>query len=168
MFAITTKVKLAAGIAAGALTLGAAGAYAAANNNNTVSLTGAKPVTITVTGSTTPAPALLSLNGKTATITGNFQNPGQCMSAFAQDKSLVLNSTAARVSKNYHGKLMSTIQSWCQQFKPTSAGTADATQSSALSTDSTDSTDSIDSQSSNATHGHGHAYGHSKHTNGTN
>ncbi|HEY9288420.1 MAG TPA: hypothetical protein VIT43_10400 [Candidatus Dormibacteraeota bacterium] len=155
MFALTTKAKIAAGIAAGALTLGAAGAYAAANANNTVSLTGAKPVTITVTGSTTPAPALLSLNGKTATITATFNDPGQCVSTFAQDKSLVLNTTAATVSKNYHGKLMSTIHSWCQQFKSTTTGSSaeapDTTQSAAPETEQSDAPQS------------GAAHGHSKH-----
>src|SRR5436309_12200146 len=98
MFAITTKVKLAAGIAAGALTLGAAGAYAAANANNTISITGAGPVT--VNGGTT-APPLVSLNGST-TITANFKTAGECVSTFAKNKDIVLKPSdpaATRVSK---------------------------------------------------------------------
>jgi hypothetical protein len=163
MFVLTTKVKVAAGIAAGVLTLGSAGAYAAANANNTISLSGSNPVT--VTGGTTAAPSLVSLNGKTATINAaNFTNPGQCVSTFAKDKSLVLAPTTGTtsVSKNYHGKLMAKIQSWCQQFQSTTGKggaaqteTPDASQSSAPSTDSADTTDSGTLPAA-ASHAHGH------------
>ena len=160
MFAITTKVKVAAGIAAGVVTLGAAGAYAA-NANSTIPVT--NPATVTVNGGTA-APALLSLNGKTTTIDATkFQNPGECVSTFAKDKSLLLSTTQTTVSKNYHGKLMAKIVSWCAQFQSKTGSSAqsdtpDATQSAAPSTDSTDSTDS-GSPAAAASHGHGHGHG---------
>jgi virulence-associated protein VagC len=164
MFRLTTKVKLAAGFAAGALTLGAAGAYAAnANNNGTIPVSSLKPVTLSGDAG---ALTLNSTNGKTTTLTipATFDNQGQCVSLFAQHQDLVLQPAAntARISKNSHGKLISsTIKAWCQarltpKTKTDSAETEtpDATQSAAPETDSTDST---------ASHGHGHAYGHSKH-----
>jgi virulence-associated protein VagC len=169
MFAITSKVKIAAGIAAGALTLGAAGAYAAtANNNGTISVSTLHNVDL---GTNAGTLTLKSTNGNTTSLTipATFQNQGQCVSLFAQHQDLVLAPTTgtARISKNAHGKLMSssTIKAWCQarltstKAKTDSADTEtpDATQSSAPETDSTDSTDS------SAPHGHGHAYGHSKH-----
>ena len=164
MFRLTSKVKIAAGLAAGALTLGAAGAYAAnANNNGTIPVSNLKPVAVTGdAGGLT----LNSTNGKTTTLTipATFDNQGQCVSLFAQHQDLVLQPTATttRISKNSHGKLISsTIKAWCQtrltpKTKTDSAETEtpDATQSAAPETDSTDST---------ASHGHGHAYGHSKH-----
>jgi len=164
MFRLTSKVKIAAGLAAGALTLGAAGAYAAnANNNGTIPVSNLKPVAVTGdAGGLT----LNSTNGKTTTLTipATFDNQGQCVSLFAQHQDLVLQptGTTTRISKNSHGKLISsTIKAWCQtrltpKTKTDSAETEtpDATQSAAPETDSTDST---------ASHGHGHAYGHSKH-----
>ena len=169
MFRMTSKLKIASGIAAGALTLGAAGAYAAnANNNGTIPVSNLKDVTLS--GGTAGALTLQSTNGKTTTLTipATFQNLGQCVSLFAQHQDLVLKPATgtARISKNSHGKLISsTIKAWCQAQLPPkakttdSAETPDATQSSA--TDSADSTDSTDSS---ASHGHGHAYGHGKHT----
>jgi hypothetical protein len=164
MFRFTSKVKLAAGIAAGALTLGAAGAYAAANSNNTVSVTGATPVT--VTGGTGTPPTLISLSGKTATTVdaSAFKNPGDCVSTFAKNRDLALQPApgTTRISKNYHGKLVAAAVAWCKQFKPTAStstkttDSADAAQSSAPSTDSTDT-------QSGALHGNGHANGHSRH-----
>src|SRR5205807_1728557 len=108
MFAITTKAKIAAGIAAGALTLGAAGAYAANANNN-----GSVPTTsLTQVGTGTSGLTLSSTNGKTATLTipSTFNNLGQCVSLFAQHQDLVLTPAASttRISKNAHGKLIST------------------------------------------------------------
>jgi hypothetical protein len=157
-------VKIAAGLAAGALTLGAAGAYAAAaNNNGTIPVSNLKPVAVTGdAGGLT----LNSTNGKTTTLTipATFDNQGQCVSLFAQHQDLVLKPTAttARISKNSHGKLISsTIKAWCQarltaKTKTDSADTEtpDATESAAPETDSTDAS---------ASQGHGHAYGHSKH-----
>ena len=83
MFSITTKAKVAAGIAAGALTLGAAGAYAAnANNNGSIPATSLKAVTITGASGLT----LMSTTGKTTSLTipATFKNQGQCISLFAK------------------------------------------------------------------------------------
>ncbi|GAC1478221.1 MAG: hypothetical protein PVSMB9_00490 [Candidatus Dormibacteria bacterium] len=165
----STKVKIAAGLATGALTLGAAGAYAAANNN-TVSTANAKPVTLTLpTGATTPTFSLISLSGNKTLTLSAFKNPGQCVSTFAKNKDLALAPAAGgKLAKNFHGKLMSTVQSWCQQFNTkstTDTQTADATDTTqTTTTDSTSSTDSTDSSSSThgqsgQSHGHGHGRG---------
>ncbi len=61
MFRLTSKVKIAAGLAAGALTLGAAGAYAAANANNTITVT---PTPITL-GSGDHTLNIIGFNGTT-------------------------------------------------------------------------------------------------------
>jgi|GEM_PF-4048357 len=162
MFRITSKVKIAAGIAAGALALGAAGAYAAnATNNGSIPATNLK----TVTGGTAGTLTVMSTNGKTTalTIPATFSNLGQCVSFFAQHQDLVLQPATGttRISKNAHGKLISGIKTWCQtrlapKTKTDSTETPDATQTDASSTDSTDSTDT----QSGALHGHGHGHGH--------
>jgi len=169
MFRLTTKVKLAAGFAAGALTLGAAGAYAA-NANNTIAATSLKDVSL---GANAGTLTLKSTNGNTTSlkIPVTFQNLGQCVSLFAQHQDLVLKPAAGttKISKNSHGKLISgTIKAWCEtrlaQKTTTDRAeteTPDATQSETPSTDSSDSTDSTAGQ------GHGHAYGRGKHANGT-
>jgi hypothetical protein len=159
-------VKLAAGLATGALALGAAGAYAAASNN-TVPVTNAQPVT--VKGGTTPTFSLISLSGtKTTTIDATkFTNPGQCVSTFAKNKDLALTPAAGttKISKNFHGKLMSTVQSWCQQFNKSKASTTDTqTTETPDATEPADSTDSSDSSNSShgqsgLSHGHGQAHG---------
>jgi hypothetical protein len=163
MFRITSKVKIAAGLAAGALTLGAAGAYAAANTNNTVSVTNAKPVA--VTGGTGTPPMLISLSGKTGvTVDASaFKNPGDCVSTFAKNRDLALQpaSGTTRISKNYHGKLVAAAVAWCQQFKPTASTSTETTDSANATQSSTDSTDST------ASHGNGHANAHSSHANET-
>ena len=165
----STKVKIAAGLATGALTLGAAGAYAAANNNNTVSTANAKPVTLTLpTGATTPTFHLISLSGNTALSLTAFKNKGECVSTFAKNKDLALAPAgSSKLSKNFHGKLMSTVQSWCKQFNTKNADTqtADATETQTTdTTSSTDSTSSTDAASSThgqsgKSHGHGHGRG---------
>jgi hypothetical protein len=173
MFRLTSKVKIAAGIAAGALTLGAAGAYAAANNG-TIPVSNLKPVTLSGGNPNAGTLTLNSTNGKTATLTipAKFQNLGQCVSLFAQHQDLVLQPAAGttKISKNSHGKLISsTVKAWCQAqltstTKTDSADTEtpDVTQSAAPETDSTDST-----SSQGALHGQGHANGHGKHANET-
>src|SRR5256885_17230045 len=104
MFRLTSKVKIAAGLAAGALTLGAAGAYAAnANNNGTIPVSNLKPVAVTGdAGGVT----LNSTKGKTTTLTipATVDNQGQCVSLFAQHQDLVLQPAAikAKISKNSH------------------------------------------------------------------
>jgi hypothetical protein len=165
MFRLTSKVKIAAALAAGALTLGAAGAYAAnAANNGTVPVSNLKPVTLSGNAA---GLTLNSTNGKTTTLTipAKFDNLGQCVSLFAQHQDLVLQPAAGttKISKNSHGKLISsTIKAWCEtrltpKTKSDSAETEtpDATQSEAPSTDST------------ASHGNGHANGHGKHAHQT-
>lgn len=162
MFRITSKVKIAAGLAAGALTLGGAGAYAAANANNTITVT-PTPISIGKTG-TTPL-KLIGFNGTTSLTPPTFTNAGQCVSWLAQNKNIALapqgtTTGSVKLSKNYHGKLMSGANAWCKtQFtaKTDSAETTtpDATQTDASSTDSTDSTDAP----SGASHGHGHGHG---------
>jgi hypothetical protein len=163
MFRLTTKVKIAAGFAAGALTLGAAGAYAA-NANNMIAVANLKPVAI---NGNAAGLTLKSTNGNTTTlaIPAKFENLGQCVSLFAQHQDLVLQPTngTSQISKNSHGKMISgTIKAWCEtrlapKTKTDSADTEtpDATQSDAASTDAT------------ASHGNGHANGHGKHAHQT-
>ena len=166
MFAITAKVKIAAGIAAGALTLGAAGAYAA-TANNTITIDPTKSVSLS-NGQTTLK--LVALNGATTNLTlpTSFTNLGQCVSWFATKRNYAAAPTSGTtVSKNYHGKLIGTIKAFCQPLvkstKTDSAETEtpDATQSAAPETDATDS-------QSGASNGHGHGHGHGKHATETN
>lgn len=164
MFALSSKVKIAAGIAAGVLTLGAAGAYAA-NANNTIT-------TYPLTGSS----GSLSHNGQTLNLVSTSQNAslslpstpfkdaGQCVSFFAKNKSLALQPTTGNtVRRNYHGKLMSSLQRFCATYQSTTSGattdseTPDATQSAAPETEQSDAA----APQSGASHGHGN--GHGKH-----
>jgi hypothetical protein len=169
MFRPTSKVKIAAGLAAGALTLGGVGAYAA--NNGSIPVANLKPVTLAGPGATTAGTLTLkSTNGNTTTlqVPATFSNLGQCVSLFAQHQDLVLQPTAgtAKISKNSHGKLISTtIKEWCEtRLTPKTktdgaeTETPDATQSGAPSSDSTDS---------NGSHGKGHANVQSKHAHAT-
>jgi hypothetical protein len=165
MFRLTSKVKIAAGLAAGALTLGAAGAYAAANanNNGTVPVSSLK----TVTGGTAGTLTVMSTNGKTTTLTipATFSNQGECVSFFAQHQDLVLQPAAGttRISKNSHGKLISGIKTWCQT-RLTSTSKTDAVEAS--TPDATNTADAAETDSTTPpSHGHGHAYGHSKNAN---
>ena len=67
MFRITSKLKIASGIAAGALTLGAAGAYAAnANNNGTIPVSTLHNVDL---GTNAGTLTLKSTNGNTTSLT---------------------------------------------------------------------------------------------------
>lgn len=168
MFRLTSKVKIAAGIAAGALTLGAAGAYAAQNLPQTI----ATPTISTLGATGTTQLNLVSLNNApklTALPTSALKDPGACVSYFATNRNYALvpqgyTTGSITISKaNYHGKLMSGLNAWCKaQIKAqsttttstTETETPDASQSAAPTTDSTDSS---------ASHGHGHAYGHGKH-----
>jgi hypothetical protein len=162
MFRLTSKVKIAAALAAGALTLGAAGAYAAANANNTITVDPAKSFSLSH-GTTTVN--LVPLNNKSALTLppAGFKNAGQCVSWFATNRDYALTPTGSKtVSKNFHGKLMGGVHAFCDTYatKTDSAETQtpDATQSEAPSTDSTDSTTS---------HGNGHGNGHGKHAHET-
>ncbi len=157
MFAITSKVKIAAGIAAGALALGAAGAYAA-NANNTVPVKGS--VTLSANGQTL---TLSTVNGSPKAFpTTPFKNEGQCIAWFASNRDYAPKTSATTVAKNYHGKLMTTIKSFCSHdvTATTKSDTADTetpdgTQSDTTATDSSDTTN-LESGAS-----HGHSYGHS-------
>ena len=164
MFRIS-KVQVAGVVAAGALTLGAAGAYAAANANNTTPVNGqTQPVTFN-------GLSLTALPGAPALPTTQFKNQGECVSWFAQHKQFALTkngglsttSSGMRLAKNYHGTLMSQIGAVCK------TAAANATTSSSTSTSATetetetaDTTDSTDAGSANnqAGHGHGHSHGH--------
>jgi hypothetical protein len=162
MFAITTKVKVAAGIAAGVLTLGAAGAYAAnaASANNTITVASPSPTALPNGG-----PTLVSVHNTTLGTLPKFTNSGDCISYFAQNRDWALatsgtptTSGGLKFSKNYHGKLMSGLHQWCQTFN----SNATTSQSADPSTDSADSADSTDTGSlpAAASHGHGHGHGH--------
>ncbi len=156
MFRLTTKVKIAAGFAAGALTLGAAGAYAAnAANNGTILVSNLKPVTGGSAGTLT----VMSTNGKTTTLTipATFDNLGQCVSLFAQHQDLVLQPAASttKISKNSHGKLISGIKTWCETRLMAKTKTDTAETETADATQSTDSTDSTTSQANVHANGHG-------------
>ena|SRR4029077_7193283 len=163
MFRLTSKVKIAAGLAAGALTLGAAGAYAAANanSNGTVPVSSLK----TVTGGTAGTLTVMSTNGKTTTLTipATFSNQGQCVSFFAQHQDLVLQPAAGttRISKNSHGKLISGIKTWCQTRLTSTAKTDSA------ETTTPDATDTADAAETDTTTppSHGHGHGHAKNAN---
>src|SRR5438132_13409825 len=82
MVRITAKLKIAAGLAAGALTLGGAGAYAAANANNTITVD--NPTSFTL-GTGDNQLTLVPLNGAAALTlpaTG-FKNTGECVAWLA-------------------------------------------------------------------------------------
>ena len=166
----STKVKIAAGLATGAMALGAA--YAAANNS-TVSVAQAKPVTVTVpSGATTPTFKLISLSGQSSLTLPTFKNQGECVSTFAQNKDLALAPAAgtSKISKNFHGKLVSTVHTWCAQFN---------TSKSAAATQTAETPDATDPATANATEpadpasstrgksGQSHGQGHGRH-NGNN
>jgi hypothetical protein len=160
MFRVTSKVKIAAGLAAGALTLGAAGAYAAANANNTITVT-PTPITVGKTG-TTPL-SLIGFNGTTSLTLPTFTNAGQCVSFFAQNKNIALapqgtTTGSVKLSKNYHGKLMSGANAWCKSQLTATVATS--------TPDATATADSADTDSTTPpSHGHGHANGHAKNAN---
>jgi hypothetical protein len=148
MFRLTSKVKIAAALAAGALTLGAAGAYAAANANNTITVT-ATPITVGKAGAQLN---LIGFNGTTSLTLPTFTNAGECVSFLAQNKNIALGSTggSVKLSKNYHGKLMSGANEWCKsQLTP-------KTKTDSAETQTPDATDTTDATDSATTHGNGH------------
>jgi hypothetical protein len=158
MFRLTSKVKIAAALAAGALTLGAAGAYAAANANNTINVT-ATTISVGKAGSQLN---LIGFNGTKSLTLPAFTNAGECVSFLAQQKNIALGTTGGSVtlSKNYHGKLMSGANEWCKtQLTPKTKTDSAETQTP----DATDSTDATGATDSATTHGNSHANGHGKH-----
>jgi hypothetical protein len=166
MFRLTSKVKIAAGLAAGALTLGAAGAYAAANANNTITVT---PTPITIGNAGTTPLALIGFNGTTSLTPPTFTNAGQCVSWLAQNKNIALapqgtSTGSVKLSKNYHGKLMSGANAWCKTQLTATAKTDSAQTTTPDATDAADAADAADTTTP-PSHGRGHANGHSKHAN---
>jgi hypothetical protein len=163
MFRLTSKVKIAAGLAAGALTLGAAGAYAAANANNTIKVT---PTAISIGVKGTAPLNLIGFNGTTSLTPPTFTSAGQCVSWLAQNKNIALAPQVAttgmvQLSKNYHGKLMTGANAWCKTQLTAKTDTAETTTPDATNTADAAETDTTTPPS----HGHGHANGHSKHAN---
>src|SRR6266851_6655390 len=156
MFRLTSKVKIAAALAAVALTLGAAGAYAAANANNTINVT----ATTFSVGKAGSQLSLIGFNGTKSLTLPTFTNAGECVSFLAQQKNIALGTTggAVTLSKNYHGKLMSGANEWCKtQLTPKTKTDSTETQTP----DATDTTDATGATDSATTHGNGH--GHGKH-----
>jgi hypothetical protein len=165
VFRLTSKVKIAAGLAAGALTLGAAGAYAAANANNTINVT---PTSITIGKAGTTPLKLIGFNGTTSLTPPTFTNAGECVSWLAQNKNVALapqstTTGSVKLSKNYHGKLMSGAGAWCKTQLTAAVKTDSA------DTTTTDTTDvaaaQTDAADTSETHGHSHANGHSNRAN---
>ncbi len=165
MFRLTSKVKIAAGLAAGALTLGAAGAYAAANANNTISVT---PSPITVGSAANPL-KLIGFNGTTSLTLPTFTNAGECVSFLAQNRNIALapqgtTTGSVKLSKNYHGKLMSSANAWCKTQLTSTTKTDTVETATPDATDAADAADAADADTTTPpSHGHGH--GHSKHAN---
>lgn len=116
-----TKVKVAGLIVAGAVALGAVGAYAA----NTV------PGPLTPAG-TVNGQKVWALPGNSTTLQASFSSYGDCVSWYASHKGFVLGGTQNQtVKKNYHGKLMSNIGTLCAKTKDstsTDTATQDSTQ----------------------------------------
>jgi hypothetical protein len=176
MFRLTSKVKIAAGIAAGALTLSAAGAYAAQNLPQTINT----PTISTLGATGTTQLTLVSLNNApklTALPTSALKDPGACVSYFASNRNYALvpkgyTTGSITISKaNYHGKLVSGLNAWCKaQIKAqptTSTATTTETETPDASQSAAPTTDSTDSSNASGSHGHGHANGHGKHANET-
>jgi hypothetical protein len=116
-----TKIKVAGLIVAGAVALGAVGAYAA----NTV------PGPLTKAG-TVNGQTLWALPSNSTTLQASFASFGDCVSWYASHKGFVLGGTQTQtVKKNYHGKLMSSISTLCTKTKDstsTDTETQDSTQ----------------------------------------
>jgi hypothetical protein len=110
-----TKIKVAGLIAAGAVALGAVGAYAANNGSTTVAGT---PTTLTLTVGT-KTQAVYVLPGTTAPTAETFKTYGDCVSFFATNKNVLLTGTfttangSTTYKKNAHGKTMSQVRTVC-------------------------------------------------------
>ena len=161
MFRLTSKVKIAAGLAAGALTLGAAGAYAAANANNTITVT---PTPITVGSAANPL-KLIGFNGTTSLTLPTFTNAGKCVSFLAQNRNIALapqgtSTGSVKLSKNYHGKLMSSANAWCKTQLTSTTKTDTVETATPDATDAADAADAADADTTTPpSHGHGHGHG---------
>jgi hypothetical protein len=119
-----TKIKVAGLIVAGAVALGAVGAYAA----NTV------PGPLTKAG-TVNSQTVWALPGNSTTLKSTFASFGECVSWFASHKGFVLGGAQTQtVKKNYHGKLMSNISTLCTKTKD--SGSTDSETQDGSQTDS--------------------------------
>jgi hypothetical protein len=171
MFRITTKVKIAAGLAAGALSLGAAGAYAA-TANNTITVENPAPFTL---GSGSNELTLIPLNGadKLTLPADGFKNAGECVSTLAKNKNYALapegttSGSSVKLSKNYHGKLMSGLNAWCKNVAASTAKPEEPKTEASDEDDASDADADVDSGhgKSGQPHGRGHGKGHAKHAN---
>jgi hypothetical protein len=127
MISITTKVKLAGAIAAGALSLGVVGAAAAGGGSTTTLASTPTSVTFTSPSGTTLKVDNLSTTAPSSTAL-TFTNQGQCVSHFATSKAFALPSSVAgtKLSKNFHGKLLSSsdLKQFCASFKASAPTTA--------------------------------------------
>ncbi len=110
-----TKTKVAGALAAGVLTLGGVGAYAA---NNTITVSNPQPITI---GSGSDQLKLISVDGKSLSLPSSFSNHGDCVSFFATNRDFALapatsgtSSGSVKISKDFHGKLVSKAAAWCR------------------------------------------------------
>src|SRR5437899_8845884 len=163
MVRITAKLKIAAGLAAGALTLGAAGAYAATANNT---ITVDNPTSFTLGTGDNPL-TLVPLNGAAAlTLPANgFKNAGECVSWLAKNRNYAVApqgslGSSLKLSKNYHGKLLSGANAWCKT-QPMSTAKSDSAKTE--TPDATESDSDSTESSAGTSHGHRHAYGRGTH-----
>ncbi len=107
-----TKLKVAVAVAAGALAIGAAGAYAA----NTVTVQNPQSFTIGSTNKLT----LVTVTGTPPATAPKWNSVGECVSFFADNHNYALAPSGTLPStltlfKNYHGKLVSFVAStWCK------------------------------------------------------
>ena len=164
MFRITTKVKLAGAIAAGALSLGVVGASAAAGGTTTLT---SPPGTASFKGPNGSSLTLDNLKATgTSTATLTFTNEGQCVSNFAKSKDFALPSsvtTSLKLSKNFHGKLMSStaLKQFCAAFKSASTTAAEPAESPEV--EQPDATQSESPDTDTSTGGQGKGHGHHGH-----
>jgi hypothetical protein len=111
------KLKIVAGIAAGALTLGAPSSSAVASTNRPLLVS---PTLITL-GSGHNQLKLIGFNGTTSLTlpAGGFKTTGGCVSFLARHKYLALapqgfTTGSVTLPKHYHGKLMRVAHIWCR------------------------------------------------------
>jgi hypothetical protein len=162
MISITTKVKLAGAIAAGALSLCVVGAAAAGGGSTTTLASTPTSVTFTSPSGTTLKVDNLSTTAPSSTAL-TFTNRGQCVSHFATSKAFALPSSVAgtKLSKNFHGKLMSSsdLKQFCSSFKASEPTTA-ASPAESPEVEQPDATQSPEAEADNGSSGKGKAHQH--------
>jgi hypothetical protein len=123
-----TKLKVSVAVAAGALAIGAAGAYAA----NTVTVQDPTSKSFTL-GSGSNALNLIAVNGNTISAAPKWTNVGECVSFFANNRNYALAPAGSMpktltLFKNYHGTLVSFVAStWCKQQVAATLGSTSTT-----------------------------------------